>query len=273
MNHPMSEETTTATPPATSVWQKLIYSFIALLWIVAGLVVYFTFVSDRTPQTSKSETAALDPQYEAQVDEDQKAIVFNAEGEQVDAEQAKLLPLKLPEFSLTNQSGETIGLEELKGKPWVGTFVFSSCPGPCGLITGKMKQLQQDLDDVDFNLVSITVDPENDDPEKLTKYADAFTADLDNWHFLTGDRQVIYSLIRSGFKMPVGEVQPGNVIHSNKFVVVDEDGNYVASYLGLNDEEFHDLKKYVRELVESQTEENSNAEEPNSADEDDGQES
>ena len=188
-----------------------------------------------------------------------------------------MLPLELPEFSLTNQSNETIGLKELKGKPWVGTFVFSSCPGPCSMITGKMKQLQQDLDDVDFNLVSITVDPENDDPEKLTKYADAFTADLNNWHFLTGDRKVIFSLIRSGFKMPVGEIKPGDILHTNKFVVVDKDGNYVDDFLGLTDEEFHNLKKRVRELVESQAVETSEDSESTdsrpSTDEADGQES
>jgi len=275
MNQPMTEETktTTAAPPATSPWQKLIYSFIASLWIVAALVVYFTFVADHAPGKPADEPVVLDPANKAEVDEEQKAIVINDNGELVNPEAAELLPLKLPEFSLTNQSGETIGLKELKGKPWVGTFVFSSCSGPCSSITGRMKQLQQDLDDVDFNLVSITVDPENDDPEKLTKYADAFTADLKNWHFLTGDRKVIYSLIRGGFKMPVGEVQPGNVIHSNKFVVVDKDGNYVAEYAGLNDKEFHELKQRVRELAGSQAEPNSKAAGSNSADKEaDGQE-
>ena len=136
-----------------------------------------------------------------------------------------------------------------------------------------MKQLQEDLDDVDFNLVSITVDPERDDPEKLTKYADAYTADLKNWHFLTGDRQVIYSLIRGGFKMPVGETKPGDVLHSERFVVVDKDGNYVASYNGLNDEEFHELKQRVRELAASKTEQKPETDDSNSSDKKDGEES
>src|SRR6056297_1883010 len=193
--------TSTSPPdaPPMTVGMKLIYGFIVLLWISAGAAVYVTFFSDEAQQqVAESEAAAnssedSDPQI-ADVDEAQKKIVFNSQGEVVDPEEANKLPRELEPFTLTNQSEETIGLEELKGKPWVGTFVFSSCPGPCSMITGRMKQLQSDMDDVDFNLVSVTVDPKNDTPEKLTKYANAFTADLENWHFLTGDAEVIYEL-------------------------------------------------------------------------------
>lgn len=259
----MSEDnsaTSTSPPdaPPMTVGMKLMYGFIVLLWISAGAAVYVTFFSDEAQQqVAESEAAAnssedSDPQI-AEVDETQKKIVFNSQGEVVDPEEANELPRELEPFTLTNQSEETIGLEELKGKPWVGTFVFSSCPGPCSMITGRMKQLQSDMDDVDFNLVSVTVDPKNDTPEKLTKYANAFTADLENWHFLTGDAEVIYELIRGGFKMPVAEMKPGDIMHTNRFVVVDAEGNYVDSFTALKDEEYFALKKRIRELAESKS--------------------
>lgn len=254
----MNEETTgtTTTPPEQApmtTGTEFMYGFIVMLWVVAGAAVYVTFFSaDARQQLANSQGASSEePEGEqAEVYEEHKTIVFNSQGEVVDPEESKDLPRTLEPFSLVNQSNEKIGLEELKGKPWVGTFVFSSCPGPCSMITGRMKQLQSEMKGVDFNLVSITVDPKNDTPEKLTKYADAFTADLKNWHFLTGDMNVIYELIRSGFKMPVGEIKPGDILHTNRFVVVDSEGNYVDSFIALQDEQFHALKKRLRDLAE-----------------------
>jgi len=251
---------------------KFIYGFIVMLWVAAGAAVYVTFFSDDAQQqlanAEQTETPGEKPgTLSAEVDDENKTIVFNSQGEVVDPEEANELPRQLEPFSLVNQSNEEIGLEELKGKPWVGTFVFSTCPGPCSMITGRMKQLQSEMKDVDFNLVSVTVDPKNDTPEKLTKYADAFTADLENWHFLTGDVNVIYELIRSGFKMPVAEMKPGDILHTNRFVVVDAEGNYVDSFTALQDEQFHALKKRIRGLtpeasiVEEPTEEKLSEEE------------
>ncbi|MBD3674777.1 MAG: SCO family protein [Planctomycetaceae bacterium] len=270
----MSENTTTtkkseSESPPKSLEMKFMYSFIVLLWIAAGAAVYVTFFSEEARQqitnadsnlNKYADVEGLEP---AEVDEAQKKIVFNSQGEVVDPEAANELPRALEPFTLTNQSGETIGLEELKGKPWVGTFVFTSCPGPCSMITGRMKQLQSDLEGVDFNLVSVTVDPKNDTPEKLTKYADAFTADLNNWQFLTGDAEVIYELIRGGFKMPVAEMKPGDIMHTNRFVVVDADGNYVDSFIALKDDEYFALKKRIRELAEA-SQEDSPVSEPES---------
>lgn len=254
----MTSNNTSTTPSDASsmtTGMKLMYGFIVLLWIAAGAAVYVTFFSEEAQQqVADSESSVNTEAQVAEVDETQKKIVFNSQGEVVDPEEANDLPRKLEPFTLTNQSEETVGLEELKGKPWVGTFVFSTCPGPCSMITGRMKQLQTDLDDVDFNLVSVTVDPKNDTPEKLTKYADAFTADLKNWHFLTGDAEVIYELIRGGFKMPVAEMKPGDILHTNRFVVVDAEGNYVDSFTALKDDQYFDLKKRIRELAESNPE-------------------
>ena len=70
------------------------------------------------------------------------------------------------------------------------TFIYTSCPDVCPLLTDKMAQVQDELGP-DFGaevaFVSITVDPEHDTPEVLKEYAETFDADLGGWGFLTGD--------------------------------------------------------------------------------------
>jgi protein SCO1 len=241
-------------PSQSSLGIKLIYLVIILLWMAAAGAVYYTFFASGSEPVRESvaeKDGAVEHEGAEIPDEDSgepRTLVINAKGEEVDPEES-LLPRKLPEFEFVNQSHETVSLDSLKGKPWVATFVFTKCPGPCPMITGRMRVLQQDMKRFDFNLISITVDPERDTPEILSKYADAFSADRGNWHFLTGDRGEIYSLIQEGFKMPVGEIKPGDILHTNRFVMIDPEGNYIDSFLGMNDEEFAKLKKRLRELA------------------------
>ena len=245
-----------------SLGTKLVYLLIVLLWIASALAIYVVFFSGESSAVVNEKPTPAEPA--AKVDPPQKKIVLNAKGKVVDPEEFTL-PVALPEFEFVNQAKETVGKKELLGKPWVGTFVFSTCPGPCSMITGRMRMLQQDMKRHDVNLVSITVNPETDTPERLTKYADAFSADTKNWHFLTGDRKEIYSLIQQGFKMPVGEIKPGDILHSNRFVVVDAEGNYVESFTGLNDDEFTKLKKKLRELSDPIADESAETDEDSTA--------
>jgi len=134
----------------------------------------------------------------------------------------------LPDFSLTSHTGETITKQDLIGRPWVAAFIFTSCLGTCPALSSKMELLQDELRDTDVRLISFTVDPENDTPEVLAKYAKSFNAEPDRWLFLTGSEKEIFSLIEKGFKVPVARVdgapQGFQVAHSNDFILVDEKG-------------------------------------------------
>ena len=94
----------------------------------------------------------------------------------------------IDDFSLTERSGKTVIKEDLLGKPWVACFVFTRCAGPCPRVSGQFYQLQKDLKDLDFRLVTFTVDPKNDTPEVLARYAESVGADPEKWLFLTGDQ-------------------------------------------------------------------------------------
>ena len=135
-------------------------------------------------------------------------------------------PKGLPDFTLTGIDGEPVSKQDLKGSPWVAGFVFTTCAGPCPRVTAAMTKLQKSLPE-DVKLVSFTVLPEIDTPEVLANYARFWDADPDRWHFLTGDKRAIYSLIEQGFKMPVQELtgpdrQPGyEVVHTTNLMLVD----------------------------------------------------
>ena len=109
----------------------------------------------------------------------------------------------LPSFELVNQDGQPFGSAQLAGKIWIADFIFTSCPGPCPIISSRMSELQKPLEKTDIHLVSFTVDPEKDTPEVLRAYAEKLNAQPGALGFLTGARPAIYALARDGFKLAV----------------------------------------------------------------------
>jgi protein SCO1/2 len=129
----------------------------------------------------------------------------------------------VPEFTLINQDGKNFGSVDLRGKIWIADFVYSTCPGPCPMISSRMSELQKPLEKTDVHLVSFSVDPAKDTPEVLRGYAEKLHAEPGRWDFLTGPQSEIYNLSRDGFKLAVGE-EKGVPIHSTRMILVDRRG-------------------------------------------------
>ena len=113
-----------------------------------------------------------------------------------------------PEFILLNQIGDTVETADLRGRPWVASFVFTNRTDVCPLITRGMAVLRDTLTAAGLlgtrvRLVSFTVDPARDTPEVLQNYAAKFGVSSPNeWAFLTGipaDR--VRRTIQEGFKL------------------------------------------------------------------------
>lgn len=146
-------------------------------------------------------------------------------------EVAKVLG-KVPDFSLTDQFGQTFGSDQLKGQVWVANFIFTTCKSTCPQQTQEMQVFQEALKVLEssdpaldgIKLVSITVDPNTDTPEQLKKYADSYNADGEHWKFLTGSRDDIWELCEKGFMLPVAEDKENvqsPIAHDPRFVIVD----------------------------------------------------
>jgi protein SCO1 len=138
----------------------------------------------------------------------------------------------VPAFQLVNQNGQPFGSAQLTGKIWIADFVYTTCPGPCPMISSRMSELQKPLEKTDVHLVSFSVDPEKDTPQVLRGYAEKLQADPGRWDFLTGPKSAIYKLSHDGFKLAVsdGSGELGVPVHSTRMVLVDRHGQIRGYY-------------------------------------------
>ena len=138
----------------------------------------------------------------------------------------------VPSFELVNQDAQPFGSTQLAGKIWIADFIFTSCPGPCPIISTRMSELQKPLVKSDVHLVSFSVDPEKDTPEVLRVYADKLRKEPLRWDFLTGQISTIASLSRDGFKLGLsdGESPESGPVHSTRFALVDRHGTIRGYY-------------------------------------------
>ncbi|HKV12569.1 MAG TPA: SCO family protein [Thermoanaerobaculia bacterium] len=162
---------------------------------------------------------------------------------------------EVPEFALTNRDGRPVRRADLSGAPWVADFIFTRCPASCPMMTARMARFERELPkDLPVRLVSFSVDPENDTPEVLERYAQSFAAPA-RWLFLTGTREQIRSLTVEGFKLglemepPPGMNAPEPILHSTRFVLVDGQGKIRGYYEAFDEESMKRLDADLRAVT------------------------
>jgi protein SCO1/2 len=139
-----------------------------------------------------------------------------------------------PECSLTDQDGRPFSLRELRGKPVLLAFVYTSCPDICPLIFGAVTAVQQQLAAEGHGSVAtvfVTLDPEVDTPEVLKMFASRRGADLSRTTFLTGSPAALQA-VWEGFGVKVSRVARGLVDHTALTVLIDRQGVIRFRYLG-----------------------------------------
>jgi len=156
--------------------------------------------------------------------------------------------ISVPDFSLTNQQGEPLGLSDMAGKIWIADFIFTNCPTICPAMTQEMARLQSEFVADPVYFVSFSVDPERDTTEALTRYAKAYGADDRRWHFLTGDKAHIYQLAEHGFSLAAGH-KGSEILHSPRFVLVKADGNIHDYYDSRSKPAMLRLRRDVKTLL------------------------
>ncbi|MGH7382545.1 MAG: SCO family protein [Candidatus Methylomirabilales bacterium] len=176
----------------------------------------------------------------------------------------------VPDFSLIERSGRKVTREDLLGKLWITNFMFTHCLDTCPLQSAEMARLQADFGaEIDFRLVSITVDPERDTVLVLSQYAKRYGADPTRWLFLTGEKSAIYRLALDGFRLSVVDPAEGvksqlfgplpvlahheetgkQFIHSSRFVLVDRQARIRGYYESADEGALQRLRRDVRVLL------------------------
>jgi protein SCO1/2 len=135
----------------------------------------------------------------------------------------------VPEFALRNQRDEVVTAKDLRGQIWIASFMFTSCPDVCPILTSKLSGVRRRLvgERVMVQYVSFSVDPQTDTPPVLAKYAAEHHVDFRDWRFLTGQLDAVKQVVVGGFKQlmqidPNGKPgSPESILHGSHFVLVD----------------------------------------------------
>jgi len=136
-----------------------------------------------------------------------------------------------------NQDGEKVSLpEDYDGTYWIADFIFTNCETVCPPMTGNMSRLQQELEKegMEVPLVSISVDPETDTPQKMKSFAEPYQPDFSQWNFLTGySFQEVKEFSIKSFQSPLKQLENSNqVAHGTSFYLVTPEGEVIKSYNG-----------------------------------------
>ncbi len=138
----------------------------------------------------------------------------------------------LPNVTLVDKSDKQIDLASLKGKPLLVDFFYTSCPGPCLMMTAKMARIADRLGPrlgSQVTLLSITIDPEHDQPKQLASYAKTQDADRPGWVFLTGTQDQIDQVLTL-FNVDTAREADGTIGHVLAFFLVGPDGRQWNQY-------------------------------------------
>lgn len=152
---------------------------------------------------------------------------------------------KIPNFSLTNQEGETITQKTFENKIYVTDFFFTTCPGICPMMTKNMTMVQEVFkNDDEILMLSHSVTPTKDSVPQLKKYAIEKNIGK-NWHLVTGDKKEIYDLGRKFYFVEENLGEPKDLndfLHTENFILVDKNKHIRGIYNGLN-------KNSVKQLI------------------------
>ena len=156
---------------------------------------------------------------------------------------------EVPQFQLTAQNDRPFDSKALDGHIWVANFIYTTCDGPCPMMSHQMRGIQNSTAGTpDLKLVSFTVDPAHDTPPVLAEYAAHFKADPARWYFLTGEMARLHDLGLNAFKLNSVD---GGLSHSTRFVLVDAKrrirGYYLSSDDGFSKNLLHDIRQLQSE--------------------------
>jgi protein SCO1 len=152
------------------------------------------------------------------------------------------LPPRLPvlgtvePFQLIAQDGAPFGSKDLAGRVWLANLMFTRCETVCPAVTRRLAKIQSRTRNLepDFHLVSITVDPEFDRPERLAEYARAHRASPRMWTFLTGPADAVRAATARGLRVSTGrDAEQGGetgTAHATQLVLVDRAGQIRGYY-------------------------------------------
>ncbi|MCO6495667.1 MAG: SCO family protein [Bacteroidetes bacterium] len=140
----------------------------------------------------------------------------------------------IDDFEFTNQLGEKITKQSIKGKIALVNFFFASCHDVCPEMNRNLQEVYKEfLKDDNVIFLSHSVDPEHDSVPVLFEYSKRFGAEAPKWNFLTGSKEKIYDIAEVSYKLLANEDRENNsFFHSENIVLVDKEGRIRGIFPG-----------------------------------------
>lgn len=171
----------------------------------------------------------------------------DASAENIDEADSSTLNIKMPDVLVYDQDGRKLNFysDLIKGKTVAINFIFTTCTTICPPLTATFRKVQQELGERvgrDVHLISISVDPATDVPERLKTFSSRFKAGP-GWTFVTGDRQEINLLLKA-----LGASVADKNDHTPMVLVGNQSANYWTRAYGLAP-----ARKLVKVIVDAAT--------------------
>jgi cytochrome oxidase Cu insertion factor (SCO1/SenC/PrrC family) len=151
-------------------------------------------------------------------------------------------PIK--DFELMERSGEAFRSGDMRGRVWVATYFFTTCPGNCIRLNRNIQALHNLPELKDVTWVSITCDPDTDHLEELRAYAEHWKADPDRWLFCRADLDYTRR-VAAGMNLSLRRQG-----HQDYAIVFDKDGKLRAMYNATSTRECELLRAKLLECLE-----------------------
>ena len=155
----------------------------------------------------------------------------------------------LPSFALYDQTGKVVDISRYRGKYILLNFIYTRCPiaTMCPAAVNLMEAVQHDVRKAghgdQFELISITFDPEYDTPGVLREFAEIRGIDTSNYSFMTGPESAIKDLLKQ-FGV-LAQVQGPMIKHTLATLLIDPQGRIIDRADGSQ----WDVEQFVRKIL------------------------
>ncbi|WP_281638200.1 SCO family protein [Flavobacterium marginilacus] len=158
---------------------------------------------------------------------------------------------KIKDFSFIDQDSAIVTNKTFRNKIYVADFIFLSCPTICPKMNTELNLVYTAFkDNPEVGFLSHTIDPERDSIKRLKEYTIAKGLNK-NWHFVTGNKDSIYSIATKSYFATAykDSKEPGGYVHSGGFLLIDKNRFIRGVYDGTNPQETQRLINDIKILL------------------------
>ncbi len=135
------------------------------------------------------------------------------------------------QVAVEDQFGEVTGLDRYKGHPVLVTMFYTSCPHVCPMLISTIRLTESKLsieERAELRVLTISIDPEHDTPEKLRETMERHSVDASRWSMVRSEPDDLRT-IAGVFGVRYKQLPDGEFNHTTRIILLDRDGTRVAS--------------------------------------------